>query len=387
MVRKIEPYFKKGGTGMKLLGFAFLSFILFGQANARADWKTDWEEVLRESKKEGRLNFYASNYTQEPLLDGFKKEYPWIKPVVVNDTGTNLGTRILAESRASRFVADLYSSGADSNYALLHKGKLLESFKSTLILPEVLDESRWLDGRHVYVDDDQDQIFVYIATPSGGSVSYNEKQVNPKEFKSFWDFLNPKWRGKIVSQRINEAGIGGVLQFYYYNPELGPEWIRRLYTTMDVALGDSRLIVNWLATGKYSLCIACRGIDKAKAQGLPVDEFDGRVWKEGQKLTMGGGTISFIKGAPHPNAARVFINWFLSRKGQILLQSSTDLNGSFPPNSRRIDIPKDMLRPENRLIEGRKYFDVSRPEYSDLAPIFKLAKEITAEREKIESKK
>jgi ABC-type glycerol-3-phosphate transport system substrate-binding protein len=106
------------------------------------------------------------------------------------------------------------------------------------------------------------------------------------------------------------------------------------------------------------------------------------MWKEGQGLTTGGGSISFIRGAPHPNAAKVFINWFLSRKGQILLQSSPDLYGDLAPNSRRMDIPKDMLPPQNRLIEGRKYLDVARPEYADLSPIFKLAKEIMSAREK-----
>ena len=47
-----------------------------------------------------------------------------------------------------------------------------------------------------------------------------------------------------------------------------------------------------------------------------------------------------------------------------------------PANSRRIDIPKTDVPLENRLIEGRKYFDVVRPEYADMKPIFDLAREI-----------
>src|ERR1043165_4999586 len=93
-------------------------------------------------------------------------------------------------------------------------------------------------------------------------------------------------------------------------------------------------------------------------------------------VTTGGGSLSLIKDAPHPNAAKVFINWFLSRRGQIAMQSSNDLYGEPPPNSRRIDIPKDTLLPENRIVEGRSYIDISASEYADLTPIFKLAKEI-----------
>ena len=92
--------------------------------------------------------------------------------------------------------------------------------------------------------------------------------------------------------------------------------------------------------------------------------------------------MSLIKGAPHPNASKLFINWFLSRKGQIALQKHLDLYGELPPNSRRIDIPKEDLPPESRLIKGRKYQDVSRPDWQDMAPIFKLVKEVMAAREK-----
>jgi len=63
------------------------------------------------------------------------------------------------------------------------------------------------------------------------------------------------------------------------------------------------------------------------------------------QLTSGGGSMSVIKGGPNPNAAKVFINWFLSRRGQLALQKYNDLYGEDAPNSRRIDIPKDMLVP------------------------------------------
>jgi hypothetical protein len=46
-----------------------------------------------------------------------------------------------------------------------------------------------------------------------------------------------------------------------------------------------------------------------------------------------------------------------------------------------MDIPKDMLDPKHRLIEGRKYLDVSEPKFADMTPIFKLAKEIMKARE------
>src|SRR5256885_4413805 len=165
--------------------------------------------------------------------------------------------------------------------------------------------------------------------------------------------------------------------FFYYSPELGPEFIRRLFGTMNITYGkDRRQITDWLVQGKFAICLGCRDAPRAKTQGLPVDEFDTGGWKEGESLSTGGGSISLIKGAPHPNAARAFINWFLSRKGQTALQKSNDLYGELPPNSRRIDIPKDVLPAENRMVEGRKYLDVARREFTDMTPVLNLAKEI-----------
>ena len=190
-------------------------------ADAKPSWQTTWEKTLAAAKKEGRLNFYVGRYGSEPLLNEFRKEFPEIKLVTVNGSGNSLGTRIIAEMRAGHVVADLFSGGANTNYEVLYEGKALESFKSALILPEVTDETKWLDGRHRYTDPEQRHIFVYIATPSSSGFYYNTNLVNPKEFKSYWDLVNPKWKGKYVSQDPLETGLGASMQFYYYHPELG----------------------------------------------------------------------------------------------------------------------------------------------------------------------
>jgi iron(III) transport system substrate-binding protein len=375
-----------GRIGLRVIASVLFGLPLAGKVGHAADtqpsWQATWEQTLAAAKKEGRLNFYVGRYGTEPLLNEFRKEFPEIKIVSVNGTGNSLGTRIIAESRAGKFVADLFSGGANTNYEVLYEGKALDSIKSTLILPEVLDETQWLDGRHRYTDPEQRHIFVYIANPSSSGFYYNTGLVKPNEFKSYWDLVAPKWKGKYVSQDPLSTGLGGGLQFYYYHPELGAEFVKRLFGDMQPTIGrDRRQITDWLAQGKFALCIGCRETNRAKSQGLPVDELDNVNWKEGVQLTSGGGSMSLIRGAPHPNAAKVFVNWFLSRRGQIALQKHNDLYGEDPPNSRRIDIPKDMLVPVNRMMQGKKYLDVSDPKYADMTPIFKLVKEIVRDRE------
>jgi ABC-type Fe3+ transport system substrate-binding protein len=172
------------------------------------------------------------------------------------------------------------------------------------------------------------------------------------------------------------------MQFLYYHPELGPEFIKRFFGGMDITFSKNfPQMTDWLAQRKFALCMGCKDGDKAKNQGLPVDSFDTSGWKEGGSFSTGGGSLSLLSRAPHSNAAKVFINWFLSRNGQIALQKLGDVDD--PPTSRRIDIPKDDVPLSNRLIEGRKYFDVVRPEFADMAPIFKLAKEVMQQREQM----
>jgi iron(III) transport system substrate-binding protein len=351
-------------------------------ADARPAGQANWEQTVAAAKKEGKLNFYVGRYGSEPLLNEFRKEFPEIKLVTVNGAGNSLGTRIITEIRAGHVVADLFSGGANTNFEVLYEGKALDSIKSLLLLPEVLDETKWLEGRHRYTDPEQRHVFIYIANPSSSGFYYNTNMVNPKEIKSYWDLVNPKWKGKYVSQDPLSTGLGASLQFYYYHPELGAEYIKKLFGDMQPVYGrDRRQITDWLAQGRYAMCVGCRDTARAKSQGLPVDELDNVDWKEGVQLTSGGGSMSFIKGAPNPNAAKVFVNWFLSRRGQIALQKHQDLYGEDAPNSRRIDIPKDVLVPVNRMQAGKRYFDVSDPKYADMTPMFDLLKQIVKVKE------
>ena len=109
-----------------------LSLAIIFHAFAQADWKTDWEKALTAAKREGQLNFYVGRYGTEPLLNEFRRDYPEIRISSVNGTGNDLGTRILTEARSGSTVADLFSGGANTNFNLLYRGKILDSLKSQI---------------------------------------------------------------------------------------------------------------------------------------------------------------------------------------------------------------------------------------------------------------
>ena len=368
-------------SGSRLLATVVVTLLFLGlaeQGDAQSNWQKEWEKTLAEAKKEGQVNIYIYRY--ERLLQDFKKEYPGINVVSVTGRGTELTARLMAERRAGKYIADVYSGGTNGNYNTLYKGKVLDPVKPALILPEVVDLSKWYGKEHRYADPEGQYIFAYLANPSGAQLAFNSNLVNPKEFKSYWDATNPKWKGKIVSLDPRDTGLGATMQFFYYNPEIGPEFMKKFFGAMDIQYAKNfRQMTDWLAQGRYAICMGCKDSLRAKGQGLPVDDFDTNKWKEGSSFSSGGGSLSMPNQAPHPNAAKVFINWFLSRKGQIALQKLGDPDD--PPNSRRIDIPKDDVPMEARLQPGVKYFDVVKPEYGDMKSIFDLAKEIMAANE------
>jgi iron(III) transport system substrate-binding protein len=344
-------------------------------AESKPNWQGEWERTVQAAKKEGDLSLYLYQGEGElgAMAQLFQKKYPEINVVVIPGRGNTFAPKIMAERRAGKYLVDAYIAGATTAYEVFYRAKILDSVRAALILPEVINESNWWLGQHHYIDPESRYIFVYLGNV-GQYVSYHTKSVNPGEFRSHWDFLQPKWKGKILSRDPKISGSQRIgLRGFYHTPELGAEFIRRLYGEMDVTLTQEiRQATDWLAHGKFAICFFCSDILKVKAQGLPVDEFRTAKWKESRAISAGNmGSIALPSQPPHPNAARLFVNWLLSREGQMALQRTTNT----PYNSEeslRTDVPKDLVRNEVRRIDGVKYLLVDKPEYIDMTPIYEI---------------
>jgi iron(III) transport system substrate-binding protein len=369
-----------------LMCFAVYCWVLPGHAaEPKANWQAEWEKTIQGAKKEGRLSLYLFQGEGElsSVAQLFQKKYPEITVVTTPGRGNTLAPRIMAERRAGKYLVDAYISGVTTAYEVFYRAKILDSVRAALILPEVLDESKWWLGQHQYVDPENRYIFLYLGNVAE-YVSYHTKSVDAGEIRSYWDFLQPKWKGKILSRDPKISGSQRIgLRMFYHTPELGPEFIRRLYGEMDVTLTQEiRQATDWLANGKFAICFFCSEILKVKAQGLPVDEFRTAKWKESRAISAGNmGSIALPSQQPHPNAARLFVNWLLSREGQTALQraANTSYNSE---ESLRIDIPKDMVRSEVRRVDGVKYILVDKPEYIDMAPIQEIVEKALAQSKK-----
>ena len=143
---------------------------------AQAGWKEDWEKTLRGAEAEGQLTLYGCCYEYDRILERFKKKYPKIKVTTVLGAGGQLGARVLAERRGEKYLPDVFSAGANTIHDVLYKAQALEPIKSTLILPEVIDGSKWYEGEHRYIDPEQRYIFAFVANSQSGQVQYNRAQ-------------------------------------------------------------------------------------------------------------------------------------------------------------------------------------------------------------------
>jgi iron(III) transport system substrate-binding protein len=347
-----------------------------GAAGTPAAWKETWEKVTQAAKREGELRLYCSeDYVL--LFAEFQKKYPEIKLVTVSARGAELVTRIMAERRAEKYVSDMVITGPSSLFTL-HKEKVLDPIRPALILPEVVDSSKWWKtGKYNYVDQENEYIFAFDGEvqPFYG---FNTKLVKREEIKSYRDFLDPKWKGKIVILDPTGSHLPAVkpaLVHLYATPELGGKFLRHLFSEMDIVPSrDTRQITDWLAVGKFALSMFTipnrTGLEEAKEQGLPVDWFAGRDLKEGLPVTTASGNVVLMNSAPHRNAATLAINWLLSREGQIAYQKI--VRG---PDSLRIDIPKEDVPLSRRRMEGVNYVVTDRPEWMEIQPILDIIKE------------
>ena len=357
-----------------------LALFFIGQAlysyraySGEAAGQNEWEKVVKAAEQEGEVAYSASG--SQRFLEEFHKAFPKIKTTVVSAACNDVVSRIMTERRAGKYLADVVRCGMTSAHTL-YRGKTLQPIDSALSLPEVRDQAKWWQGKHHYADAEGKYLFV-----SGGSAyvrfaSYNSELVNPTEFKSYWDLLNPKWQGKIIATdpRTGEGRNGS--RFLYYNPDLGPQYLRRLLSQMDLTYSrDYRQATDWLAQKRYALFLFSQSDDtlSAKQQGLPVQVLDTTGWKEGVGLDPVAGAYALMDKPAHPNAAKVLLNWMLSREGQTALQRDPEAAGR--NDSLRIDIPKNDVNLLMRRRDGTKYIIMWNPDWMEMKPVDELVKQ------------
>jgi len=286
---------------------------LVSLASAQTAWQVEWEQVQAAAKKEGKLalTIPPGADLRKGLETAFKPRFG-IELELVLGSGSVVTRRMAEEYKAGIRHFDATISGMDSVSHNLYPMGALDPLESYWILPEIKDPKNWWGG-HIWTDKAKRYAYAPMAYMLD-SIWYNASLVKPEEVRSYDDLLNPKWKGKIglFDPRIGGAGIG---MWGFLWATKGEDYLKKL-VDQQLLIGDRRPVADGLARAKLAITIGSTYysyVSFIKA-GIPVKPFP--PLKEGTYVSVGNGGPVIIKNSPHPNAAKVFVNWFLSKEGQ-----------------------------------------------------------------------
>lgn len=310
MVRRQTPF----TFSLSLIGALWVS-------NVRA---ASTDALLDAAKREGEVVFYASMNLGEAnsMIAEFEKRYPFIK-VKLNRAGSEkLLTRILAEARAKRVAADVIQTVEFSMYILKRSGVLARHVPpSDSFYPKNFkDEGFWTT---VYYNP-------YVT-------AYNTRLVTPRTVpKTYDDLLDPKWKGKMTMEGTKADWFAGMLQIM--GQERGLHYMRQLAKQEPMLREGHELLAQLVAAGEgfLDINIPASSVDRVKEKGAPIDWI---ALGEAPAIMVG---IGLAAQAAHANAAKLFVDFALSREGQKLQQgfgrlvARTDLASDQPAAIREI---------------------------------------------------
>ena len=319
-----------------VFGVLFLAAVS-GVAIAGPAWQEEWERVLRAAKSEGKLAMIGplGADRRDALTEGFQSKYG-IAVEHHADAGAGILPRLSAERRAGLYLWDVLVSGTSTVLEALIPNKIVEPLEPTLILPEVKEAKNWRGGALEFVDPGRQLLVMTLI--QRGTLYVNSNLVNPKEFSSYKDLLDPKWKGKIVGDDPRKSGTGQAsFLFFYRHPELGADFIRALSRQSLTLLKNYAQEVDMLGQGRFPVGIGLSDsmIEERTKRGVPIAILEPKQLKEGTPTTPASGALSLVNRAPHPNAAKLYINWLLSKEAQTVLAQATGYI------SNRVDVPTD----------------------------------------------
>ncbi len=350
------------GAGL-VLPTALCAMLLVGVTPAKAaGFHEEWANLVTAAKKEGAVSIAAGGAPSrqyQPIFRAFTKKFG-IKVEVSRGGANSTISRVLAERKVGRYMTDVALISVQINNQRLVPSGALIPFEPLLVHPEVLDKSKWYGGRYWYGDKDGKYTFFYTAAVIDGlHFWYNTDKISTAEIatiKTPADLLDPKWKGKIAAQAMEDpSGIRQMIDAWQTEDQ-GPDWVRKFILDAGVTFSaDRRVLETWLVGGRFPIKAPTRAEEELhtlQQKGIHIKEVV-LPQKVGTLRASGSGCcISVFKHAPHPNAAKLFANWFLTREGQTLIHTTIP---NLEVSSLRNDIPFGEIRKDQRRVPGKRY--------------------------------
>jgi ABC-type Fe3+ transport system substrate-binding protein len=315
------------------------------------EYGSEWSQLVAAAKKEGKVAVAAfpSPEARKRIPDAFKKAFG-IDVEYVGGRSSQQAERLSRERTAGLHTLDVFIGGPDTMATRVFAEKMLDPIEPVLIHPDVRDKSKWVKGKPWFFDSEEKHMLRLLDQVSH-NVSINTKFVRGAEIKSIDELLDPNWKGKIAALDPTRAGSGSNVAAYWLHL-FGREFILKFYLGQKVQLSsDDRQIADWLGRGSYPIAIGLSATERAdlRRDGIQAEAL--RFGKGDADRSPGQGIMALMNRAPHPNAAKLFVNWMITREAMQLL---SEVEGK--PVMRK-DVSYPHLSPDVLPEPNKEYFD------------------------------
>jgi ABC-type Fe3+ transport system substrate-binding protein len=309
--------------------------------------------LIAAAQKEGQVTWYTTQIVNQfgrPAMDAFQKRYG-IRVNFVRADSVELAARMLNEAQAGRLQADVFDGTATAP-ALKRSGLAL----------------KWLPDRarqwpQAYRDAEE----YWVATNLFVHTPAHNTDLVPKgsEPRTFRDLLDPKWKGKMAwAIHATSSGalgfIGVVLAELGEAP--GKAYLRALARQDIIRLGGSaRTVVDQSIAGEYPVVLQIfnhQPVISAR-RGAPID------WIPMSPAMAVLSVAGVTKDAPHPSAAKLLVDFFVSDEGQKIFRDA-----DYIPVAPDVPPREPALRPDEKSFRGiffsPEQSDASMPHWLDV---------------------
>ena len=336
-----------GGLSYRHIGWVAalsLSAAIAGVVNARAADAA----LIAAAKQEKQVVWYTVQTIPQlvrPLVDAFEKKYG-VAVNYVRANSSDVALRIEQEAKGGQHLADLFDG----------TGTLPPLKRDNLVMGWVPDFT------HAWPKEVVDPDSYWVATNYFvNNVAINTDLVPPAQEPHQWsDLLDPKWKGKMAwgSSQSSSAGPGFIgLMLKDLGEEKGKAFIAAMAKQNIAGIPvAARQILDQVIAGEYSVGLMTfnhHSVISAKL-GAPVK------WLAFSPSLVTVNTASILKDAPHPNAAKLFLDFMMSEEGQAVFRD----NDYLPTNPQVKPLVPDLI-PDGKLFRGvflsQEEIDVGMP--------------------------
>jgi iron(III) transport system substrate-binding protein len=266
---------------------------------------------VAKAEQEGELVFYCHENEAglAGILNGFKKDFPKIKTSYIRAQTGALYTKVLSERSANRFQVDALQLSDMAPAIDFQKKNGWEQYVS----PEA-------NGyKPEYLSNPVGSFFWTGVTFSG--IAYNKTKVKAQEAPKGWkDLLDPKWKDG-MSCKISSSGTQ-FAQWYALRKLYGPDFWKEFAKQKPRGFDSRVQLFDRLAKGDDKVCAVAEwaAVTLYKEKGAEIE-----FVAPADGLTATPLLLGVVAKAPHPEAARLFIDWAMSNRGQAVYQNDKNL--------------------------------------------------------------